>query len=149
MNRSTLGRLREQSRTVPRTRTVPVQRLEIAIAVNGPVIGPGVAQVGPDRFDVPACAVREGLLYLAVDGILGGPAEIVLDDGAREWDGTLPGRDVLLLGVVQGTDVHLHKAVVQREGEQRTELPPAVRSIAEVLDGMLVKEPSPVAPSAA
>jgi hypothetical protein len=149
MQRSTLGRLREQARTVSRTRTVPVQRLEIALDVNGHVLGPGVALVGPDRFEVPPCVVREGLLYLAVDGILGGPAEIVLDDGACDWDGTLPGRDVLLLGAVQGTEVHLHKAVAQREGERLTEMPPAVRSIAEVLDGPLVKDPVDVPPSAA
>lgn len=149
MQRSTLGRLREQARMVNRAGSVAIDRLEIALNVNGHVLGPGVAQVGPDRFDVPACLVREGQLYLAVDGILGGPAEIVLDDGAREWDGTLPGRDVLLLGVVQGEDVHLHKAVVQRAGEARADLPPAVRTVAEVLDGTLVKEPAPVAPSVA
>ena len=148
MQRSTLGRLREQARTVPRTRTVPVQRLEIALDVNGHVLGPGVALVGPDRFEVPACVVREGLLYLVVDG-RGGAGEIVLDDGARAWDGTVQGCDVLLLGAVQGTDVHLHKAVVQREGEQLTEMPPAVRTVAEVLDGALVKDPVGVPPSAA
>lgn len=139
MQRSTLGRLRQQARSVPKVRTIPVQRLEIALDVNGHVLGPGVALVGPDRFEVPACLVREGLLYLVVDGVLGGPAEIVLDDGTREWDGRLPGRDVLLLGAVQGTDVHLHRAVVQREGERLGDLPPAVRSVGEVLDGPPVK----------
>jgi len=149
MQRSTLGRLREQGRTVPRTRTVPVQRLEIALDVNGHVLGPGVAIVGPDRFEVPPCLVREGLLYLASDGVHGGPAEIVLDDGTRDWSGTLPGRDVLLLGAVQGRDVHLHRAVVVREGERLTEMPPAVRTVAEVLDGPLAKDPVDVPPSAA
>lgn len=150
MQRSTFGRLREQARTVTRTRTVPVQRLEIALDVNGHVIGPGVAQVGPDRFVVPACLVREGLLYLAVDG-MGGSCEVVLDDSTSEWDGTLPGREVLLLGAVQGGGVHLHKAVVQREGEYDDfgDLPPVVRTVAEVLDGALVKDPVGVSPSAA
>jgi hypothetical protein len=148
MQRSTLGRLREQARSTPRTRTVPVQRLEIELDVNGHVLGPGVAQVGPDRFEVPPCVVREGLLYLVVAG-RGGGGEIVLDDGAREWDGTVQGCDVLLLGAVQSTEVHLHKAVVQSKGERLTEMPPAVRSIAEVLDGPLVKDPVDVPPSAA
>jgi hypothetical protein len=148
MQRSTLGRLREQARTIPRTRTVPVQRLEIALDVNGHVLGPGLALVGPDRFDVSACLVREGLLYLVVDA-RGGAGEIVLDDGQRDWDGTVQGCEVLLLGAVQGADVHLHKAVVQRQGERLVDLPPAVRTVAEVLDGPLAKDPDDVAPSAA
>lgn len=144
MQRSSLGRLRQQARNRIQP-SVSVRRLEITLQVHGQELGPGVVQLGPTRLEIPACRVHHGLLYIVTDE-RAGTAEIAVDDASREWGGTLPGREVLLLGAAQGDDVHLHRAVVARERDEApvTELPRA-RTIAEVLD----EQPAKVAPSVA
>jgi hypothetical protein len=130
MRRSTLGTLRQQHRQISApARAVP--RLEIALDVAGDVIGPGQVTLEGHPHQVGARIVRDGLLYLAL-AVGAGTAELVLDDAGTEWDGTLPGREVLLVGAVQDGRAHLHGIVAQRPVDAGLAAAP-VRTVAELL----------------
>jgi len=134
MKQSSLGALRAaRHRNLAAQPTVSARRLDIALAVAGLAVGPGFVRVAAEQYEVPACLAREGLLYLALEPAAGA-CEIVLDDASREWSGALPGREVVLLGAVQGEELHLHRAVIQTAADDPLAEPPRVRTVAELLD---------------